>query len=64
MNNDAILKRIAELEDELKSVQGTPCEVYSRVVGFFRPVKDWNKGKQEEYKERMLFDVPKMDGNI
>lgn len=50
MNNDAILKRIAELEDELKSVQGTPCEVYSRVVGFFRPVKDWNKGKQEEYK--------------
>ena len=31
-------------------------EVYSRVTGFFRPVKDWNKGKKEEYKERAKFD--------
>ena len=28
------------------------CEVYSRVVGYFRPVKNWNKGKQQEFKER------------
>jgi len=27
-------------------------EVYSRVCGFFRPVQQWNKGKQEEFKER------------
>jgi len=25
------------------------CEVYSRVVGYLRPVKQWNKGKQEEF---------------
>lgn len=27
-------------------------EVYSRVVGYIRPVKQWNKGKQAEYKDR------------
>lgn len=32
-------------------------EVYSRVVGFFRPVQQWNKGKREEYKERKTFKV-------
>jgi ribonucleoside-triphosphate reductase len=29
-----------------------PCEVYSRVVGYLRPVKQWNKGKKEEFKDR------------
>lgn len=29
-----------------------PCEVYSRVVGYLRPVQSWNQGKQQEYKER------------
>lgn len=33
-------------------------EVYSRVVGYFRPVQQWNKGKQEEFKERKVFAVP------
>jgi anaerobic ribonucleoside-triphosphate reductase len=28
------------------------CEVYSRVVGYLRPVEQWNKGKKQEYKER------------
>lgn len=30
-------------------------EVYSRVVGFFRPVQQWNKGKKEEFQERREF---------
>ncbi|OEU53277.1 MAG: ribonucleoside triphosphate reductase [Desulfobacterales bacterium S3730MH5] len=33
-----------------------PCEIYSRVVGYLRPVKQWNKGKQEEYRTRAVFD--------
>ncbi len=32
------------------------CEVYSRVVGYLRPVKSWNKGKQQEYKERKEYE--------
>jgi hypothetical protein len=31
------------------------CEVYSRVVGYLRPVQQWNKGKAEEYKMRKEF---------
>ena len=31
------------------------CEVYSRVVGYLRPVKQWNKGKQEEFGLRQAF---------
>lgn len=33
------------------------CEIYSRVVGYLRPVKQWNKGKREEYEHRKLFKV-------
>jgi len=33
-------------------------EVYSRVVGYFRPVVQWNKGKQQEFKDRKTFEVP------
>ncbi len=28
------------------------CEVYSRIVGYIRPVEQWNAGKQQEYRER------------
>ena len=31
------------------------CEVYSRVVGYLRPVKQWNKGKQEEFSARQVY---------
>ena len=34
-----------------------PCEVFSRVVGYYRPVQNWNTGKQQEFKERVTFDV-------
>lgn len=34
-----------------------PCEVYSRIVGYLRPVQQWNNGKVEEYKQRKVFKV-------
>jgi ribonucleoside-triphosphate reductase len=34
-----------------------PCEVYSRIVGYLRPVQQWNNGKQIEFKERVTFKV-------
>jgi ribonucleoside-triphosphate reductase len=33
------------------------CEVYSRVVGYLRPVNQWNKGKQREFQDRKTFDL-------
>ena len=35
----------------------TDCEVYSRVVGYLRPVNQWNRGKQQEFSDRKLFDT-------
>jgi Anaerobic ribonucleoside-triphosphate reductase len=31
------------------------CEVYSRVVGYYRPVTDWNVGKREEFNDRRAY---------
>ncbi len=36
---------------------GAECEVYSRVVGYLRPIKQWNKGKQTEFEMRKTFSV-------
>lgn len=38
-----------------------PCQVYSRVVGFYRPVEYWNKGKREEFKMRKNFKTFSLD---
>lgn len=35
------------------------CEIYSRVTGYYRPIANWNKGKQEEFRERKPFEVKK-----
>lgn len=35
------------------------AEVYSRVVGYLRPVSQYNKGKQEEFKKRKMFNLSK-----
>lgn len=33
------------------------CEVYSRIVGYLRPVQQWNKGKKQEFTERKEFVI-------
>lgn len=38
-----------------------PCEVFSRIVGYLRPVSQWNKGKQSEWKDRKEFIAPKIE---
>jgi len=36
---------------------GRQTEIYSRVVGYYRPVQNWHKGKQEEYRQRRTYAV-------
>ena len=36
---------------------GADAEVYSRITGYYRPVKNWNDGKSQEYKERKTYDI-------
>ncbi|KKS26231.1 MAG: Anaerobic ribonucleoside-triphosphate reductase [Parcubacteria group bacterium GW2011_GWC2_42_6] len=40
-----------------KCVIDQNCEVYSRIVGYIRPVQQWHPGKQEEFKDRLVFKV-------
>ncbi|MDO8571954.1 MAG: ribonucleoside triphosphate reductase [bacterium] len=47
------------LEGEVSvcSLCGAPCEIWSRIVGYFRPVDQWNKGKKSEFDERIEYVV-------
>ncbi len=36
---------------------GGETEVYSRITGYYRPVKNWNAGKNQEFKDRMVYEV-------
>ncbi len=44
-------------EHDLCPKCGDECEVYSRIVGYLRPLKQWNRGKQEEFRMRKTFKV-------
>jgi anaerobic ribonucleoside-triphosphate reductase len=44
-------------ENEKENFKGTKCEVYSRVVGYHRPIDNWNEGKKEEFDNRFLFST-------
>jgi hypothetical protein len=37
-----------------------PVDTYSRVVGYFQPTRQWNKGKKQEFSERVTFDIKKI----
>ena len=50
-----------------KAGKTTECVVFSRIVGYLRPVDQWNSGKQAEYNDRQLFDkngVYKVDKKV
>jgi ribonucleoside-triphosphate reductase len=55
---EEIDRDLTAAREALSSVEGTPAEVYSRIVGYYRSVRNWNRGKREEYGERRLFKVP------
>jgi hypothetical protein len=44
-------------DETFEALKRVPCEVYSRIVGYLRPVRDWNQGKQQEFSERKTYDV-------
>lgn len=35
-----------------------PVQTFSRVVGFYTPINQWNKGKREEFDDRAVYDMP------
>jgi len=47
-----------DLSIRLKDEERTRCEVWTRVMGYHRPVSSWNPGKQSEHAERQYFVEP------
>lgn len=54
---EQVEKEIEEVRRELLDVHGEETEVYARIVGYYRCVTNWNKGKKDEYHHRKLFEV-------
>jgi len=38
-----------------------PCEIWTRVMGYHRPISEFNLGKQGEFTERTCFKIPKQE---
>ncbi len=53
--NDMTVSNPVLLVDGLKDEERTRCEVWTRVMGYHRPVSSFNKGKQGEHRERQFF---------
>lgn len=51
----AIEADIAATKEALANVKGTTTEVYARIVGYYRAVRNWNKGKRDEFNHRAMF---------
>lgn len=54
MTRDGVAREV-QLRDE----ERTRCEVWTRVMGYFRPVSQFNTGKKSEYSERKVFAEPR-----
>lgn len=46
-------------EIKLDDSERQPCECWTRVMGYFRPVSHFNKGKKSEFRERVWFSEEK-----
>jgi len=56
---EIIDRLILEIEKEIENIKGSETEVYTRIVGYYRSVKGWNKGKRKELEDRLVYDVEK-----
>lgn len=63
MSKEEIINKIAKLKEEKSKATGTPCEVFSRVVGYLRPVQNYNDGKKQEYAMRKTYERSCVCGN-
>ena len=54
---EEIDSEIERIKNELNDVHGTETEVYARIVGYYRAVNNWNKGKRDEFDSRKAFEI-------
>jgi len=49
-------------DEEQQATVKVPTEIYSRVVGYIRPLDSWGKAKQQEFHDRVTYDVGQTEG--
>ena len=47
---------MSEIKEDNR-IKAVKTEVYSRIVGYYRPVQSWNKGKREEFSQRKYISL-------
>lgn len=52
-------ENVKDTNIELKDEERTKCEIWTRVMGYHRPISSFNIGKQGEFVERKYFDEKK-----
>lgn len=50
--------------EEEETVVVVPCEVYSRIVGYIRPIQSWNEAKKQEFEDRTMFEVEEPNDEV
>jgi len=54
------LERIRAARKRSPRPKAVRTEVYSRIVGYYRPIQSWNNGKREEFGDRKYIEMPEM----
>ncbi len=57
------IEKVEVLWSDWKTYMRTPCECYTRVMGYLRPVNWYNIGKKSEFYSRKYFDEKKLDNS-
>ena len=60
------MEEMNKLKKKIEEIKNAHIDVYSRIVGYYRPIRNWNKGKKAEYSERETFEksIPKVNKEI
>lgn len=64
LNNDNNMPRGQISVTELKDSERQPCEIWTRVMGYFRPLSEFNLGKKSEFFSRKYFTERKCTNKI
>lgn len=62
LDNENLTDNVADVE--LQDCERQPCEVWSRVMGYFRPFSEYNHGKKAEFCSRKCFSEEKAVAKI
>lgn len=49
------MNALIQLQDATPAAERTRCEIYTRVMGYYRPVSHFNEGKKSEHYSRIHF---------